>query len=186
MAALKLSRDGDDLIAGGMLLYHSLLFTPISGMYNLYALNPSFLGEPCPTQPKQVKTIPTIAVGKEGLVAFTVWINVNGFPPKKMNIYTNEGPVGGMRPRDLRPATNTQDPREVHDHDRDITGKDTNPFSEGRETHGGWQAGDEKSLEILSHFSEEPPRPGIEPSLWTYFLTCVTTRKTGLIAHVST
>ena len=32
------------------------------------------------------------------------------------------------------PATNTQDPREVHDHDRDITGKDTNPFSEGRET----------------------------------------------------
>ena len=32
------------------------------------------------------------------------------------------------------PATKTQDPREVHDHDRDITGKDTNPFSEGRET----------------------------------------------------
>ena len=45
-----------------------------------------------------------------------------------------------MRPRDLRsmwiptPATKTQDPREVHDHDQDITGKDTNPFSEGRET----------------------------------------------------
>ena len=32
------------------------------------------------------------------------------------------------------PATKTQDPREVHDHDRNITGKDTNPFSEGRET----------------------------------------------------
>ena len=30
------------------------------------------------------------------------------------------------------PATKTQDPREVHD--QDITGKDTNPFSEGRET----------------------------------------------------
>ena len=70
---------------------------------NLYALNPSCIGEPCPTQPKQVKTIPTIEVGKEGLAAFTVWINVNGFPStKKMNICTNEGPVGGMRPRDLR------------------------------------------------------------------------------------
>ena len=32
------------------------------------------------------------------------------------------------------PATKTQDPREVHDHDRNITRKDTNPFSEGRET----------------------------------------------------
>ena len=32
------------------------------------------------------------------------------------------------------PATKTQDPCEVHDHDRNITGKDTNPFSEGRET----------------------------------------------------
>ena len=33
------------------------------------------------------------------------------------------------------PATKTQDPREVHDHDRDITAKDTtNPFSEGRKT----------------------------------------------------
>ena len=70
---------------------------------NLYASNPSRIGEPCPTQPKQVKTIPTIEVGKEGLAAFTVWINVNGFPStKKMNICTNEGPVGGMRPRDLR------------------------------------------------------------------------------------
>ena len=68
-----------------------------------YALNPSCIGEPCPTQPKQVKTIPTIEVGKEGLAAFTVWINVNGFPSqKKMNICTNEGPVGGIRPRDLR------------------------------------------------------------------------------------
>ena len=57
-----------------------------------------------------------------------------------MNICTNEGPVGGMRPATYvqcefrHPATKTQDPREVHDHDRNITGKDTNPFSEGRET----------------------------------------------------
>ena len=33
-----------------------------------------------------------------------------------------------------QPATKTQDPREVHDHNRNITGKDTNPFSEGRES----------------------------------------------------
>ena len=46
-------------------------------------VNPSCVGEPCPAQPKQVETIPTIEVGKEGLAAFTVWINVNGFPSTK-------------------------------------------------------------------------------------------------------
>ena len=61
--------------------------TPPVGLQYLYALNPSCLGEPCPTQPKQVKTIPTIEVGKEGLEAFIVWINVNGFPTTKKWTY---------------------------------------------------------------------------------------------------
>ena len=66
-------------------------------MYSCMPVNPSCVEEPCPAQPRQVVTIPTIEVGKEGLAAFTVWINVNmvnGFPSKKkkMNICTNEGP----------------------------------------------------------------------------------------------
>ena len=32
------------------------------------------------------------------------------------------------------PPPKHKDPCEVHNHDRNITGKDTNPFSEGRET----------------------------------------------------
>ena len=113
-----------------------------SGSKNLYALNPYCIGEPCPTQPKQVKTIPTIEVGKEGLAAFTVWINVNGFPShKKKWTYVQMkdrsvecGLATYVQCEFRHPATKTQDPREVHDHDRNITGKDTNPFSEGRET----------------------------------------------------
>ena len=49
-------------------------------VYSCMPVNPSCVEEPCPAQPKQVVTIPTIEVGKEGLAAFTVWINVNGFP----------------------------------------------------------------------------------------------------------
>ena len=44
------------------------------------------------------------------------------------------GPATYVQCEFRHPATKTQDPREVHDHDRNITGKDTNPFSEGRET----------------------------------------------------
>ena len=44
------------------------------------------------------------------------------------------GPATYVQCEFRHPATKTQDPREVHDHDRDITRKDTNPFSEGRET----------------------------------------------------
>ena len=44
------------------------------------------------------------------------------------------GPATYVQCEFRHPATKTQDPREVHDHDRDITGKDTIPFSEGRET----------------------------------------------------
>ena len=44
------------------------------------------------------------------------------------------GPATYVQCEFRHPATKTQDPREVHDHDRDITGKDTNPFSEGHET----------------------------------------------------
>ena len=44
------------------------------------------------------------------------------------------GPATCVQCEFRHPATKTQDPCEVHDHDRDITGKDTNLFSEGRET----------------------------------------------------
>ena len=42
------------------------------------------------------------------------------------------------------------------------------PFVYPRIRLGWLQAGDEKSPQILSHFSDEPPRPGIEPgsSVW--------------------
>ena len=39
----------------------------------------------------------------------------------------------------------------------------TSPICIPRIRLGGLQAGDEKSPQILSHFSDEPPRPGIEP-----------------------
>ena len=38
------------------------------------------------------------------------------------------GPVTYVQCEFRHPAIKTQDPREVHDHNRDITGKDTNPF----------------------------------------------------------
>ena len=40
------------------------------------------------------------------------------------------GPTTYVQCEFRHPATKTQDPREVHDHDRNITGQDTNPFSE--------------------------------------------------------
>ena len=43
------------------------------------------------------------------------------------------GPATYVQCEFRHPATKTQDPREVHDHNRNITGKDTNPFSEGRD-----------------------------------------------------
>ena len=103
----------------------------------LYAVDPSCLGEPCPTLSGQVKTRPHYRSGEEGSEAFTVEINVR-FPLK---ICTIEGPAGGMRPRDLR-SMRIPTPRHQNTWIRarsmtttgNFTGKDTNPFSEGQET----------------------------------------------------
>ena len=83
--------------------------------------------EPCPTQLKQEVTITTIEVGKEGLEALTVWINV-WFPDR-----WNAAPRLAFHVNSDTLPPKHKDPREpeVHDHDQNITGKDINPFSQG-------------------------------------------------------
>ena len=62
------------------------------------------------------------------------------------------------------PATKTQDPREVHDHDRNITGKDTNPFSEGRETqlyYGRGKTGVPGEKTAAARLNDANPEPRV-------------------------
>ena len=62
------------------------------------------------------------------------------------------------------PATKTQDPREVHDHDRNITGKDTNPFSEGRETqlyYGRGKTGVPGEKNCRTRLNDANPEPRV-------------------------
>ena len=70
---------------------------------NLYALNPSCVGEPCPTQPKQVKTIPTIEVGKEVKRHLQYGLMLTVSPQQKKNEHMYKWRTGRWkRPRDLR------------------------------------------------------------------------------------